>query len=199
MVLGIWDTVGARCYPIALPTLALCPRKELGTKIRAPRARCIRGGAVNSPAQGVIGALHLGMAPAPSSAPFAVCGGVCVCLALHSPGQGTTASVLPLHGPWDTPSCLGQGLSRVPTSAALGCSKNLGGGSRECWGSGPTDAGFQRCFMCCVGTLTQPRGAGVTVFHGTWVLPPVPISPWCEAGADALPSGRIWGGGGVGP
>lgn len=53
--------------------------------------------------------------------------------------------------------------------------------------------------MCCLGPLTQPRGAGVAVFHGAWALHPVSISPGCEAGADALPSGRLWGGGEVSP
>lgn len=144
VVLGIWETVGARCCPLALPALALCPRRELGVKIRVPRAACITGGAVYSPAQGLSGPytwgwLSLSSAPSPVWGDVCVCMYVCpaVCPSLHS--SGTTVALPPFHVPWHTPSCLGQGRSRGPASAAPGCRKNFGGGSRECLeeGDGP--------------------------------------------------------------
>lgn len=200
---------GPRCCPIALPALALCPRRELGTKIRAPRAPCVMGGAVNSPAQGLSGPHTWGRLLLLSPAPRPLLGGVCVCVrpcVRPSPALGQQLLRCRLPVPWDALSCLGQGQSRGPMSAAPGCRKNLGGGSRACWGQG-THVAFERCFMCCMGDANYaPHGAGVAVSHGTWVLHPVPISPRypprpCSRPPPRprRPSGRLWGGGEAGP
>lgn len=145
VVLGIWDTVGTRCCPIALPALALCPRGELGAKIRVPRALCITGGAVSSPAQGLSGPYTWGRLPL-SSAPSLVWGDWCpaVCPSLHSSGPAVTLP--PLHVPWDYallpgsrpvpgPHVSGPGVSQEPRSG--GQTGVLEGGERS---HGPTHA-----------------------------------------------------------
>lgn len=184
--------MGARCCPIALPALALCPRRELRTKIRTPRAPCIRGGDVNSPAQGLSGPCSRGRLLPPTLP--RVCG-VCVWPRVHSStalrqqllpcpsvGSGMFPPAWVKAGP-RSPRQRPRGVARTAVVAA-----GSAGGERG--GYVPTAVGFQRCLLCCVGALRQPRGAGGAVFHGAGVLHPVSISPGCEAGVDALPLGR---------
>lgn len=184
--------MGARCCPIALPALALCPRRELRTKIRTPRAPCIMGGDVNSPAQGLSGPCSRGRLLPPTLP--RVCG-VCVWPRVHSStalrqqllpcpsvGSGMFPPAWVKAGP-RSPRQRPRGVARTAVVAA-----GSAGGERG--GYVPTAVGFQRCLLCCVGALRQPRGAGVAVFHGAGVLHPVSISPGCEAGVDALPLGR---------
>lgn len=159
---------GCRCCPIALPALALCPRRELRAKIRAPRALCITGGAVNSPAQGLSGPSTCGWLSL-SSAPALV--SVCVCVSCVRPwvrpstALGQQFSLPPLHVPWDYTLLPGSRPVPGPHVSGPGVSQEPRwgwGGRRECLREG-THVGFERCFMCCLRTLRQPRGAGVAV------------------------------------
>lgn len=187
---------GPRCCPIALPVLALCPRRELGPKIRAPRAPCVVGGAVNRPAQGLSGPHTWGRLLLISPAPLPVLRGGWVCVwpwVRPSPALGQQLRRCPLHVPWAAPSCLGQGQARGPMSAAPGCRKKRGGGSRECWGREP-HAAFGRCFVCCVGRkLRTPGGRGRCGPRdvGAPSCPDLPAVSAPASAAAAVPVGAV--------